>query len=76
MISDKLKMKKLAINIIEFYQHYLSFDTGMLRLLAPGGACRYSPTCSEYTKQAILRNGVLKGVWMGAKRILSCNPWN
>lgn len=69
-------MKKLAIRLIEFYQHYLSFDHGFLAVFAPGGACRYSPTCSEYTKQAILDYGALKGVWMGVKRILSCNPWN
>lgn len=69
-------MKRLLVKLIEIYQKYLSFDTGALRVFAPAGACRYSPTCSEYTKQAILNYGVIKGGWMGIKRFLSCNPWS
>lgn len=38
-------------------------------------SCRYTPTCSEYTVQAIKKHGVLKGGWLSAKRILSCHPW-
>ena len=67
-------MRKLAINMINFYQNFLSFDTGILKIFAPGGACKYNPTCSEYTKQAIIKYGVLKGGFLGARRILSCNP--
>ncbi len=62
--------------VIEFYQTFLSFDRGVLAIFAPGGACRYEVSCSEYTKQSIDEYGVLKGVGMGFKRILSCNPWN
>ncbi len=69
-------MQRFLVSIIEFYQRFLSFDTGALHILTPQGACRYSPTCSEYTKQAILKEGSLKGVWMGFKRVLSCNPWS
>jgi putative component of membrane protein insertase Oxa1/YidC/SpoIIIJ protein YidD len=65
-------MSKIFIELITFYQRYLSFDTGLLRILAPGGACKYSPTCSEYTKQMIMKHGVIKGVGMGAKRVWSC----
>ncbi|MBI4036528.1 membrane protein insertion efficiency factor YidD [Candidatus Daviesbacteria bacterium] len=68
-------MKKVVLVLIEFYQAYLSFDQGLLRLLAPGGACKYEVSCSEFTKQAIEKYGVLKGGWLGFKRILSCNPW-
>lgn len=66
-------MKTLVISMINFYQKYLSFDRGVLMTLAPGGACKYSPTCSEYTKQMIERYGILKGLKLGIRRILSCH---
>jgi len=69
-------MKSLVISLINFYQQFLSFDKGLLVFLAPGGACRFEVSCSEYTKQAILSFGVQKGIWMGFKRILSCSRWN
>lgn len=69
-------MKKLAVIIINFYQKYLSFDRGLLMVLAPGGACLFEVSCSEFTKQAILEKGLLKGGFLGFKRILSCNKWN
>lgn len=37
-------------------------------------ACRFTPTCSEYTKQAILKYGTIRGIKMGFKRILRCRP--
>jgi uncharacterized protein len=40
-----------------------------------GRSCRYLPTCSEFTEEAIARHGLWAGGWMGAGRILSCNPW-
>ncbi|MDQ3534919.1 MAG: membrane protein insertion efficiency factor YidD [Bacteroidota bacterium] len=46
-------------------------------LLSPlfPSSCRYTPSCSEYTKEAILKHGVFKGTWLGLKRISRCNPW-
>ena len=38
--------------------------------------CRYYPSCSEYTRQALLEKGVLKGLFAGAWRLLRCNPWS
>ncbi|HEY3297782.1 MAG TPA: membrane protein insertion efficiency factor YidD [Armatimonadota bacterium] len=38
--------------------------------------CRYEPTCSEYTAQAITKYGPIKGIAMGAWRICRCNPWS
>jgi len=67
--------KKTVISCIEFYQKHLSFDTGLLKIFAPYGVCRYNPTCSEYTKQAIIKHGILKGGYMGIVRIISCNPF-
>lgn len=65
-------MSKAVIFLINFYQRILSFDRGLLAFLAPGGGCKYSPTCSEYTKQAVMEFGVIKGGIMGARRIISC----
>ncbi|MGY5847947.1 membrane protein insertion efficiency factor YidD [Salegentibacter sp. HM20] len=53
--------------LVRFYQKFIS-------PLTPA-TCRYSPTCSEYTLVALKRFGILKGGWMGLKRIGSCNPW-
>ena len=61
-------MKELALDLIKLYQSTLS-------LVMPK-SCRFSPTCSEYTFEAISRYGVFKGVWLGSKRLVRCNPLN
>lgn len=38
-------------------------------------SCRYTPTCSEYARQAIIKHGPLKGLYLAVKRILRCHPW-
>jgi putative component of membrane protein insertase Oxa1/YidC/SpoIIIJ protein YidD len=65
-------MRTAVVWLIDFYQRFLSFDTGILAVLAPGGACKYEISCSEYTKQAIIEKGIFKGVLLGSKRILTC----
>ena len=37
--------------------------------------CRYTPTCSQYMVEAVLKHGVVKGTWLGLKRVWRCNPW-
>jgi uncharacterized protein len=64
-------MKKLLIGIfifpIKIYKYLIS-------PILPG-ACRYSPTCSEYAIEAIIKHGPVKGIFLAIKRFLSCNPW-
>ena len=64
-------MEKIPIKIIKFYR----------KSIAPwlkdrGVYCKYEPTCSEYTKQAIEKYGTVKGTLLGIKRILKCNPFS
>jgi uncharacterized protein len=40
-----------------------------------GGACRYTPTCSQYMLDAVEKHGPMRGGWRGVKRICRCNPW-
>lgn len=68
--------KKFSVSAINLYQKTLSPDHGPLRGLYPYGFCRYYPTCSQYTKEAIGYYGVLRGVAMGLWRVLRCNPWS
>lgn len=58
---------RLAVLMIRGYQVTLS-------PLLPS-ACRYQPTCSGYTIEALERYGALRGGWMGARRILRCHPF-
>jgi len=70
-------VKKAILGFIRIYQKYFSLDQGMLgkALGTRGLVCRFKPTCSEYTYQAVERYGVIKGGLMGAKRVLRCNPF-
>ena len=61
-------LKRISINLIAFYQ----------RRISPflGHRCKYYPSCSEYTRQAIEKYGFFKGIGMGSIRILRCNPFS
>ncbi|GIM52158.1 hypothetical protein CAPN004_11880 [Capnocytophaga cynodegmi] len=55
------------ILLVRFYQLFIS------PLKPP--TCRYTPTCSQYTLEALKKHGILKGGWYAIKRIFSCHPW-
>ncbi len=61
-------MKRLLLALIRFYQ----------RAISPGlpAACRYEPTCSRYSYEAIERYGALRGSWLGLRRLLRCHPFH
>ncbi|KNF07295.1 putative membrane protein insertion efficiency factor [Gottschalkia purinilytica] len=61
-------MRTIAVAIIKFYQRFIS-------PMKPK-SCRFYPTCSEYSIQAINKYGIIKGGFMSLKRILKCNPFN
>lgn len=60
-------MKWLFLNLIRFYQRFIS------PLTPP--SCIYTPSCSQYALEAIGKYGALKGTWLGVRRILRCHPW-
>ncbi|MGN1043950.1 MAG: membrane protein insertion efficiency factor YidD [Acutalibacteraceae bacterium] len=60
-------MKKVFVMLIEFYQKFIS------PLKRP--CCRFTPSCSEYFKEAVKKHGVIIGTALGVWRILRCNPF-
>ena len=61
--------KRALISLIRFYQKFLS-------PLKMKPTCRFYPTCSQYTLEAIMKYGCFKGSYMGIKRILKCHPFH
>jgi putative membrane protein insertion efficiency factor len=61
-------MQKILIFLIRAYSY----------LLSPflGNHCRYTPTCSEYAREAIVLHGVWRGSWLTLRRLGSCHPWH
>jgi len=69
-------MRRILIKIIELYQRTLSPDSGWFKSFYPGGYCKYTPHCSEYCKQVVVKHGAIKGSVLGIWRIMRCNPWS
>ncbi len=67
MVNAKKIVIAPLLGIIWFYQKFISSWTP--------STCRYTPTCSSYTKTALERHGLIKGGYLSIKRIFSCHPW-
>ena len=61
-------MKFAVLSILKLYKAFLS-------PFLPS-ACRFEPTCSAYTAEAVEKHGAIKGIWLGVKRILRCQPFS
>ncbi|WP_260291798.1 membrane protein insertion efficiency factor YidD [Sedimenticola hydrogenitrophicus] len=61
-------MKRLVLQLLKGYSYLIS------PLL--GNNCRYYPSCSAYTREAVELHGVLRGLWLGTRRILRCHPFH
>lgn len=60
--------QRLLVALIRFYQLALSPFIG--------NQCRFTPTCSQYAREAVERYGALKGSWMAIRRVSRCHPWH
>ena len=69
------QIKFVVLRAIGFYQRTLSFDHGPLARVFPFWGCRFYPSCSEYTYEAINKYGIFKGCRLGFKRLLRCHPF-
>jgi putative membrane protein insertion efficiency factor len=66
-LSPAGAVRALLLGSIRVYQLALSPWLGL--------RCRYDPTCSQYAAEALQRHGLLRGIWLAAKRLGRCHPW-
>lgn len=71
LLKKERLMEKIFITLINFYQKFIS---PLFKSI--GVNCKYYPSCSEYMKQAILKYGVFKGLFIGIARIFRCNSFS
>jgi len=70
-------MKRLILSSIRFYQKTKFFHGTIARqLFLTDKVCRFIPTCSEYTYEAVEKYGSAKGLFLGFKRLIRCHPWS
>jgi putative membrane protein insertion efficiency factor len=68
------QIKLIVLLAIRFYQKTLSFDHGPLAKFFPFWGCCFYPSCSQYAYEAVDKYGVIKGCWLGFKRVMRCHP--
>ena len=66
-----MKIKQILRHIVLFPVYFYRYSISPLKQ----PSCRYTPTCSQYTVEAVLKHGIIKGGWLSIKRITSCHPW-
>jgi len=77
VIKKILSFPRIPILLmIKLYQKTLSPDHGPLKIFFPYGYCRFNPTCSVYSYQAIKKYGLIRGLPMAAWRVIRCNPFS
>jgi len=70
-------MKKIILKLIKGYQKTKIFRSAFLKqLYLTDAVCRFRPTCSQYSYEAIQKYGIAKGSILSLKRIVRCHPWN
>ena len=70
-------MKKISLICRQAVLFLLSSFMLLLRpFLGPRGVCRFRPTCCQYAKEAIIKHGVFKGVWLAVVRVCKCHPFH
>lgn len=60
-------MRRIGVGLIHLYRFLFAWLPSQ---------CRFEPSCSRYTEQAIIKHGLIRGSWLGMRRIARCGPWN
>jgi putative membrane protein insertion efficiency factor len=66
--------QKAALFLVFIYQRFISRPLHWIA--GPWCGCRFTPTCSEYARQALVKHGFLRGTWLAVRRLARCHPWN
>lgn len=70
-------MKQIILKLIKLYQKSSFLNNELFKtLFMTDQVCKFEPTCSRYTYQAVDKYGVMKGLYFGIKRIIRCHPWS
>ena len=76
ILLSNLRLSKLLISLVRVYRYFLSPDHSFwARALGRPPYCRYYPTCSSYTLEALEKYGSIRGTFLSTKRICRCHPW-
>jgi putative membrane protein insertion efficiency factor len=60
-------VRRIGVGLIHLYRFLFAWLPSQ---------CRFEPSCSRYTEQAIIKHGLIRGSWLGMRRIARCGPWN